>query len=172
MEAATALDTWQRPVHAAAQALLGDQGRADVLRGRWLGHAVHPLLTDIPVGAWTSSMMLDAVGGRTSRTASRRLIALGIVAAVPTAVTGLAEWAHTTAGERRVGFVHALGNTAALGLYTASWAARHRGRYGRGVVLGLAGAAAASAAGYLGGHLTSARKVSSRHPAFERPSPR
>jgi hypothetical protein len=116
-------------------------------------------------------MVLDFVGGRTCRTASRRLIALGVISAVPTAVTGLAEWARTTGGERRVGFVHALGNTIALGLYAASWTARRRGSHVRGVMLGLAGGAAATAAGYLGGHLTAARKVSSRHPAFDQPSP-
>ncbi|WP_205857448.1 DUF2231 domain-containing protein, partial [Phytoactinopolyspora endophytica] len=88
-------------------------------------------------------------------------------AAVPTALTGIAEWTNTTGRERRVGLVHALGNTAALGLYAASWNARRRNRHAMGVLLGLAGGVVASGSGYLGGHLAMARKVSSRHPAFD-----
>ena len=35
----------------------------DALSGIWLGHALHPLLTDLPIGTWTSAVLLDWLGG-------------------------------------------------------------------------------------------------------------
>jgi hypothetical protein len=150
-----------------ADALLADPARAAALRGMWLGHAVHPLLTDLPLGAWTSATVLDMVGGRGSRPAAQRLLGFGILAAVPTALTGLAEWGTIGQREQRVGAVHAASNNVALTLYTASWLARRRDRHGRGVLLAMAASVALGVGGYLGGHLTEARKVASRHPAYE-----
>ncbi|NDL58373.1 (2Fe-2S)-binding protein [Phytoactinopolyspora sp. XMNu-373] len=166
-EHAQVLDKIHEPAHSLARALVADQRRHDVLTGKWLGHAAHPVLTDLPLGAWMSSMLLDLLGGRKARVASRRLVAVGVVGAVPTALTGVAEWARTDAEEKRVGFLHAAGNTVALGLYGASWIARRRGRHAGGVSLGLAGGLVSAGAGYLGAHLTLARKVGARHPVFE-----
>ncbi len=140
------------------------------IHGTWLGHAVHPLLTDLPVGLWTSAVALDVVGGRQSRPAATRLVGLGIAAAVPTALTGLAEWGIASRRDQRTGLVHAAANSVALGLYAASYRARRAGRHAPGVLLGVAGGAAAGMGGYLGGHLASARKVSTRHPAFDEPA--
>ena len=166
LEAATALDGMAERLQPLADALVADPDRAAALRGMWLGHAVHPLLTDLPLGAWVSATVLDLVGGRTSRPAAQRLIGFGVLAAVPTAVTGVAEWASTQGGERRVGVAHAAANETALLLYVLSWRARRRGRHGRGVLLGFAAGLALGVGGYLGGHLTEARKVASRHPAY------
>ncbi|CAA9269557.1 MAG: Ferredoxin, 2Fe-2S [uncultured Acidimicrobiales bacterium] len=132
------------------------------LGGRWLGHALHPMLTDVPIGTWTSASVLDLIGGRASRSASRRLIAVGIVAAIPTAVTGASDWTAASPTERRVGVVHAAANTVALALYIASWSARHRQRHGKGAALALTGAAVTAASGYLGGHLSLARDTALR----------
>lgn len=167
IEAATALDAPAGVVQRLADVLLADPDRRRLLHGTWLGHALHPPLTDLPVGLWTSVSLLDLVGGKASRPAATRLLGLGLMAAVPTAVTGLAEWGVADQREQRVGLVHAGANVIALGLYGASFAARRRGAHGRGVLLGLAGSTAATVGGYLGGHLTSARKVSTRHPAFD-----
>jgi uncharacterized membrane protein len=139
-----------------------------LLLGSGTGHAVHPVLTDLPVGLWTSTAVLDLCGGRRSRPAADLLLATGILASVPTALTGLAEWAQTPRPESRVGSLHAALNLAALSLYAVSWTQRRRGRHGRGVAVGLAAMGVASAAGYLGGHLATARKAGSRDPAFER----
>jgi uncharacterized membrane protein len=166
LEESTALDGVVAALSPVAEALLASPARRDLLHGRWQGHAAHPLLTDLPVGFWTSSFMLDLLGGRQGRDASRRLVGWGVLSAVPTALTGLAEWGATGERERRVGVVHALANSVALGLYTGSWLARRRDQHARGVALGLAGSAAATVGGYLGGHLAAARKVSTRHPAF------
>ncbi len=171
LEEARRLDPVVHAVRPVADALVADPSRADLLRGAWLGHAAHPLLTDVPIGLWTSALTLDLVGGRGSRDAARRLVGLGILSAVPAAVTGWAEWTGTGDREQRVGVVHAAANAVAVGLFTASWRARRRGRTLRGRALGLAAASALGLGGYLGGHLVSARKVSSRHPAFEDDAP-
>jgi len=144
----------------------------DALSGTPLGHALHPLLTDLPIGTWTSAVLLDLVGGRDARPASRRLIAAGVLASVPAATTGLNDWADTTPasdGVRRIGAVHAVANVTALALFTASLAARIGDHHGRGVGLGLAGAGAMAVGGHLGGHLSFARAVGVDQTAFESP---
>jgi uncharacterized membrane protein len=166
LESARALDPVVRLVRPLAGALVADPARADLLRGTWLGHALHPVLTDLPIGFWTSALTLDAVGGRGSRTAATRLVGLGVLTAIPTAVTGWAEWSGTDQREQRVGVVHAVSNAAAVVVFAASYRARRRGDHLRGKALGLVGSTALGLGGYLGGHLVSARKVSSRHPAF------
>ncbi|MCU1360753.1 MAG: hypothetical protein JWN99_2042, partial [Ilumatobacteraceae bacterium] len=119
-----------------------------LLRGDWLGHPLHPLMTDIVIGSWTSSFMLDLVGGRRSRAASQRLIAIGLLSLAPTAAAGAADWnAIDEQPSRRVGVVHAAGNTVAGGLYLLSWRARRRGNHATGVAFGMAGATVASIAG-------------------------
>ena len=65
----------------------------DLLSGTWLGHPLHPVLTDVVLGAWTSSFLLDLLPGRRTRKASDRLVDIGILAAVPTALAGLSDWA-------------------------------------------------------------------------------
>jgi nitrite reductase/ring-hydroxylating ferredoxin subunit len=82
------------------------------------------------------------------------LVGLGVLSALPAAATGASDWIDTTGREQRVGVVHAAANSAAVVLYAASWMSRRRGRTARGVALGMAGAAAATVGGYLGGHLT------------------
>jgi nitrite reductase/ring-hydroxylating ferredoxin subunit/uncharacterized membrane protein len=125
----------------------------DVLSGTWLGHPLHPMLTDLPIGSWTSAFILDIIGGKRGRNAADMLVGIGIVTALPTAAAGLSDWSDTIGEDRRIGTAHAIGNVAALTLYTLSWRARRRGRRGRGVLLGFMGAGAASVGGYLGGHL-------------------
>lgn len=140
----------------------------DVLSGTFLGHPLHPLLTDLPIGSWTSALMLDWVGGPDSRTGARRLIAAGILAAIPTAAAGYSDWADTEVSSptvRRTGIVHAAANVTALGFFTASYLARRRGRGGR--ALALTGAGALAAGGHLGGHMSFAEGVGVNQTAFE-----
>jgi nitrite reductase/ring-hydroxylating ferredoxin subunit/uncharacterized membrane protein len=142
----------------------------DALSGTPLGHALHPLLTDLPIGTWTSAAILDVVGGRAARPDSRRLIAAGLLAAIPAAATGFNDWADTASaddGVRRVGAVHAVANVTALALHAASLAARRGGRHGRGVALGMAGIGALAVGGHLGGHLSFAKGVGVDRTAFE-----
>src|SRR3954447_14629882 len=82
----------------------------DALAGTWLGHALHPMLTDVVIGSFTSATLLDLLGGDEDGTAARRLIGVGIAAYAPTALTGVNDWADaepTDPSVRRVGLVHA-----------------------------------------------------------------
>ena len=133
---------------------LVEGGARDVLGGKWLGHAVHPLLTDLPIGFWTSAFALDLVGGRAGRPMAQRLIGLGVLAVPATALTGLSDWrAADETWVQRAGLVHAAANALAAVAYWRSWSARRRGAYGRGLAWSFGGAALATAGGYLGGHL-------------------
>jgi uncharacterized membrane protein len=159
IEGMSALDPVMDAVTPVSDLLLSSSRVRHILRGTWMGHALHPPLTDVPIGTWTSASLLDLVGGARSRPAAEVLLATGIVAAVPTAAAGVAEWQTTSGGDRRVGFVHAMLNVTALTLYGSSVLARRRGNHASGVALGLAGLAVATASGYLGGHLAIARKI-------------
>ncbi|MDQ4133732.1 MAG: Rieske (2Fe-2S) protein [Actinomycetota bacterium] len=131
----------------------------NALNGTWLGHPAHPMLTDVVIGSWTSAFFLDLLGGKPARPAADRLVGLGVLAALPTAAAGLADWADSSSVDRRVGLVHALINVKATALYSLSYLARRRGRRSAGVALGLLGAAAATVSGHLGGHLSYRRGV-------------
>ena len=161
------------PAEAVAKTIRGAIPRGpvkDTLSGTQLGHAIHPFLTDLPIGTWTSAAVLDVVGGRAARPAAGRRLAPGLRAAVPTAASGLNDWADTTAASdpvRRVGAVHAVANVTALVCYAASFAARRRGSHGRGVALGFAGIGALTVGGHLGGHLSYAQAVGVDRTAFE-----
>jgi uncharacterized membrane protein len=167
LENTTALDRPVRALRPRVQAWFGTGTRGSVLQGEWLGHSVHPILTDVVIGTWTSATVLDLVGGADSTASAQRLVGAGLLAAGPTAWTGWAEWSAAGPREQRVGLVHAVTNGVAIGVYAASWIARRRGRHGAGAGLALAGATLTGVGAYLGGHLTAARKVASRHPAYD-----
>ncbi|HVF33554.1 MAG TPA: Rieske (2Fe-2S) protein [Acidimicrobiales bacterium] len=139
----------------------------DALSGTWLGHALHPALTDLPIGFWTSAWVLDHVGGRRSAPAARTLVALGLLTAIPTAVAGANDWSDTDGPARRVGLVHATANSIAFACYAVSYVERRRGRRARGILWGWLGAGAASAGGALGGHLVVALGIGVDHTTFE-----
>ena len=136
----------------AARITRSDRTKA-LLSGSFLGHPLHPALTDVPIGCWVSASVLDLVGGGGARSGTQRLVALGIVATVPTALTGLTDWQDTSGGARRVGVAHAIANSCALLMQVASWSARRKGHHVRGAALGALGLGALGIGGYLGGHL-------------------
>ena len=141
----------------------------DVLRGDPLGHPLHPALVAVPIGAWTSAIVLDLTG---ERSAAGKLTALGCIAALPTAAAGAADWVNTTGAARRTGLVHAAVNDAALMTYVLSWRARRRGRGMRGMMLSLAGGGLLSLGGWLGGHLAYSQGVGVDTGDFEQRSAR
>lgn len=171
LEGSRALDAPVRALEPTVRKIFGTGARGSALRGDWLGHSLHPVLTDIALGTWTSASLLDLTGGRDSSAAAQRLVGAGLLAAGPTAWTGWAEWSAAGPNAKRVGIVHAATNGAAISVYAASWLARRRGRHATGVRLAVAGAAISTVGGYLGGylggHLAQGRKVGSRHPAFD-----
>jgi uncharacterized membrane protein len=157
LESVAALDGPGRTAGRVVRELIPDGAPKDVLSGGWLGHALHPIMTDIPIGTWTSSVLLDWTGGKESRSAADRLLLTGVLAAGVTIGTGWSDWADAEEGSaavRRSGLVHAAANATATALMIGSYVARKRGARGRGKLLSLAGSAALGAGGWLGGHLS------------------
>jgi nitrite reductase/ring-hydroxylating ferredoxin subunit len=73
----------------------------DALSGTWIGHALHPALTDVVIGSFLSATLLDLLGGDDTGRASERLIEIGLAASAPTVASGLSDWASTVYGDRR-----------------------------------------------------------------------
>lgn len=164
IEQASSLDPIAGAMRKVSGLLTRNSAVRDGLAGTWLGHPVHPLMIVLPLGAWSSALVLDMVGGKSSEAAARKLVATGVVAAAPTAIAGAADWHYTQGPESRVGVVHAALNFTALTFFAASWAKRANGS---GKLAALVGAAAVGAGGYLGGHLSYARGVGVDNTVFE-----
>jgi nitrite reductase/ring-hydroxylating ferredoxin subunit len=163
----SALDKVAKPLSGVVGKAVGPRPVRNLLSGTHVGHPAHPMLTDLPIGAWSMSVLLDSVGGASAEPAADLLVGAGILSAIPAAATGLNDWSDTIGEERRIGVVHAGANVAALVLYLASLLARRSGRRGAGKALGLAGLGVLTVGGYLGGHLSFARAVNVNHTSFE-----
>ncbi len=145
-------------------------GLKDILSGTWLGHAVHPMLTDVVIGSFSSASLLDVTAGEMAGVARQRLVGLGLLAYLPTAAAGAGDWAATEPASqavRRVGLVHAGSNAAATWLYGLSWLAHRRGAQRSATCLGLAGLSILMAGGYLGGHLSLTKGVGPDQTVFD-----
>ncbi|HEX8769688.1 MAG TPA: DUF2231 domain-containing protein, partial [Acidimicrobiales bacterium] len=146
--ASDVLDKVAAPLADAVQKVVPHGPVKDVFSGTWLGHPLHPMLTDVTIGAWTSAFMLDIVGGTKARRAADSLVGIGVVSALPTAAAGLSDWSDLYGDERRIGVVHAVGNVTAVAFYSLSYVARRRGKRLRGLAWGFLGATAATGSGY------------------------
>ena len=170
LERAEALDTVAEPLQSVARrALPEDSVAKELLSGSWLGHPLHPLLTDVVVGAWISGAVLDLLGGDKRTEAADDLVAVGLLAALPAALTGLSDWAELKDGSRRVGAAHAIGNLAAIGLQSGSWLLRRRAHRSAGVALSAGGLIVSALTAWLGGHLSFGRGVGVDQTVFEDP---
>lgn len=170
IEAEEALDSVGKPAGKVVRDAVSASGLKDALSGTWLGHALHPMLTDVVIGSFTSASLLDLVAPSSDGSASEKLIALGLTAYLPTAAAGINDWADSEAVDpavRRTGVVHAGCNAVASLLYAASWRARRRGARGRGAALGFAGLSVLMAGGYLGGHLSLSKGVGPDQTVFD-----
>jgi len=147
----------------------GPAGREvkNILHGTWLGHPLHPVLTDVPLGAWTAAFALDAIesiSGRKELGAGADVaIAVGLVGAAGAAVTGLTDWSETNGRARKVGLLHGMLNAGATALYTTSLVLRRKNKRNAGLGFAMLGYAVSSAAAYLGGHLVFAEQVGVNH---------
>ncbi|MCG8925016.1 DUF2231 domain-containing protein [Lentzea sp. CC55] len=150
-----AVDRPAAAVAAVARRLLRQPRLQRALRGSWLGHPLHPLMITVPIGAWVCASVLDARAG--NEEAARRLTGIGLAAAPPTVLLGLADYDRLSRRQQRVGVVHAIANTAALACFTASYAARRQEAHVRGKLLSLLGLTAMGVGGALGGHLAYAQ---------------
>ncbi|UYP19264.1 DUF2231 domain-containing protein [Rhodococcus sp. Z13] len=159
LRAVESLDRVDGPAAAVARTVRGLlEGRKvdGLLRGSWLGHPVHPVLVTVPIGMWSGALLLDLMRGQ--RDASRRLVGIGLLAALPTVVTGYADFsALQDVRQRRVGAVHAVSNAVAIDCFLTSYVLRTRGSDRAATLWGLLDMGAVGAGGALGGHLSYAQ---------------
>ena len=132
--------------------------------GRWAGHSLHAALSDLPIGFWAGTVVLDVLGKDAPGTGGRldpagTLSAAGLAAAVGTVATGVTDWTVSDNEDRRVGLFHGMLNLTGTALQAASLAARVSGRRRPAQALGLASMAVTAAAGYVGGHLVQGKAV-------------
>ncbi len=151
------------PARRVVNAVLRPQAFKDLLHGTWLGHPLHPVLVQVPVGSWVSAGLLDAIPPM--RPAATVLIGTGVVAAVPASLAGAADWSEQAVGVRRLGALHAVANSAALGLYVGSLVARGRGRGTLGRVLSYTALGVAGGSAAIGGHMSYAQSSGASHAA-------
>lgn len=151
LEGAGSLDGAADTLRRIARATVGRGRLRSMLHGEWFGHPLHPAIVQFPVGAWMSTAVLDLVPG--TERAAAALLTAGTAGALPAATTGLADYTTLSPRQRRVALVHVGANTAALGCFAASVAARMRGDHRRGKLLSFAGLGVAGIGAYLGGHL-------------------
>ncbi|HEX2313476.1 MAG TPA: Rieske (2Fe-2S) protein [Thermomonospora sp.] len=161
LEHASGLDGAIRSISSAISRVLGPGPAKDALHGVPAGHPAHPPLTDVPMGCWMSAAVLDLLPG--TERAAQTLVAAGLAGAVPTMLTGWADWSALHREQQRVGLVHASTVGTAAALYTASLVARRQGRWGLGKLLGFAGLSALLTGGYLGGHLAFRQAAGANH---------
>lgn len=170
LESLGVLDDPGKAVGRAARGALGPGALKDAISGTWLGHPVHPLLTDVTIGSFGGASLLDLLGGDRDGRAAERLIAIGLAASGPTVLTGVSDWADTEIADdrvRRVGLAHATANATALVLFASSLAARRAGNRGRGRRLGIAGMTIMAVGGYLGAHMSFFQGVGPNQTAFD-----
>lgn len=162
-------DTLQRAFGKVARREGPSRTIKDALHGVWLGHPLHPALTDLPVGCWSASLVLDLMslgGNRIIRRGADATLGIGLIGALASALPGLADWQETYGRERRIGLLHGLLNTAAVGLYTASFMQRRRRRRGIGMLFSSLGYATVLLSSYLGGELVFNQGTGVNHAAW------
>jgi|SRR5579884_932208 len=167
----TLADAVQPPLREAVRQKHGAGAAVKTfLSGTWLGHPLHPILKDVPIGAWTMAAIFDAlesdIGHGEFAPASDICVATGLAGALASAVTGLADWSDTRGHARRIGVAHALLNITATSLYAASLALRRNHR-ASAVGISYAGFAIMLLGAYLGGHLVFGEQIGVNHAVEE-----
>ncbi|HEY5222374.1 MAG TPA: Rieske (2Fe-2S) protein [Microbacteriaceae bacterium] len=152
LENASTLDPLVNGLRSAVNAIVRPRWLRDVLHGVPIGHPLHPLAVQIPLGAWMSAALLDLIPG--NGRAARLLVVTGVVSALPAAAAGYTDWSKLHEQQLRVGVIHSTANLLATGLYTASFVQRCRGKNTSGKALGYTAFALLAGGGFLGGHLT------------------
>jgi uncharacterized membrane protein len=137
------------------------------LQGGWLGHPLHPALTDVPLGAWTVALVFDAMaegnGRKDCERAAETAVAIGLVGAIGAVVTGVTDWSETGGRARRIGLMHGLLNAGSMALYGASFLLRCRDQQRSGRNCAYLGYAISMTSAYIGGHLVFNERIGVDH---------
>lgn len=171
-----AIDAVAKPLSRAVRDVYESAGQTgsdikNAMHGVWLGHPLHPVFTDIPIGAWTAALAIDACanGDRGMRRAATLALGVGLAGAVASAVTGLTDWSETDGRARRQGLVHGLLNLAATALTTAAYVQRLNSSRERGRACAWTGYAIALGSAYLGGDLVYGHRIGVTHAVTDQP---
>lgn len=176
VENQTWLDKLAEPVQNWLLAFFGQPGRPkrklkDALNGTWLGHSLHPVFTDVPLGSWTATMLLDLAWLRSEdermAPGADLTLAVGLVGAAGAAVTGATDWSDAYGTDRRVGFMHGLLNVGIAVTYIISLVLRLVGRRRAGIAVSTTGYLTSLFSAYLGGELVFAKGLGVNHTAWE-----
>ena len=139
------------------------------LHGKWLGHPLHPLITDIPIGAWTTAAILDTMelfGSDKYKTGADAAVTVGLAGAAGAAVTGLTDWTGTTQIERKAGLAHAILNVTATALYLTSAILRKNKKSRKTAIsFSMLGYCITTASAYIGGNLVYNQQMGVNHAA-------
>ena len=172
------LDAIADPLSKAVRELYESGGAAgqqvkNAMHGVWLRHPLHPVFTDVPIGAWTTGLVLDAIAARNGDRGMQRAadvaIAVGLASAAGAAVTGLTDWSETSGRAQRTGLIHGLLNIAATTLYAAAFALRRSGSRASGQTCAIAGYGIAVGSAWLGGDLVYGERIGVTHAVVEPP---
>jgi len=133
------------------------------LNGTWLGNPLHVVLSDVPIGAWTVALVFDALCGISNRRefelAADTSVAIGLVAAAGTALTGVTDWSDVDPPARRLGLIHGLLNIGASALFATSLVLRKKKSRAEGRIAAAAGYALMSYSAHLGGKMVYEHRV-------------
>jgi nitrite reductase/ring-hydroxylating ferredoxin subunit/uncharacterized membrane protein len=166
---------WLQPVQTKGEELVknaysaaGPAGQAvkNALHGVWLGHPLHSAITDVPVGSWTVATALDVLelrGETKYAPGADAAIMVGLLGALPAALSGLTDWSDTHGKPQRVGALHGILNMGAAAMYASSYAARKSEKRGLGRCLGFLGFSFVLASAWLGGELSYSQKIGMNH---------
>jgi uncharacterized membrane protein len=135
---------------------------SSAMRGEWLGHPLHPIMTDMAIGGYTVAWALDLGWGLSDKQLTalqKRLnaaadysIAIGLVGSVLCVMTGPFDWARTKGSARTIGLVHMATNAVGTAIYLGSWLSRKRASKAR-FWLSMLGTVVITAGAYLGGYM-------------------
>lgn len=143
----------------------------DFLNGVWLGHALHPVLINIPLGSWTATLLFDlewlSNPDESNARAADATLWLGLVGAVGSAVTGLTNWVDTDGPDQRLGMLHGLLNGSITVLNLSSAFLRLSGLRRTAITLATLAYATSLYSAYLGGELAYSSGVNVNHVAWE-----
>ena len=171
-----AIDRVAEPLSKAVRGAYGAAGPVgrqakNALHGVWLGHPLHPVFTDMPLGAWTTALALDAASKDDAgmRRAATFAMGVGLIGALGAAVTGLTDWSETNGRSRRAGLIHGLLNLSATTCFATAFALRQKDSHDTGRTCAWTGYAIALGAAYLGGDLVYGQRIGVTHADAELP---
>lgn len=166
------LDPVANCLHSLVSPVLGpaaNRSVKDMLYGTWLGHPLHPVVVDLPIGFWTSSFVLDLLG---MERAADTTLRIGTISALGAAATGVAQWYDLQEMDepRRIGTLHGLFNLAATVSFAGSWILRDTNQRAAGQLASVVGLSLATAGGLLGGDLAYRLGIGVSRDAFAEPA--